>query len=118
MVGEDTAHILLEGENGSVGTVVGSMAVAGRPSRTQDRLDPDGRDRAHSVLEDELLSVTGPDGSETVRIDLDAAYQQSYSKCGGPFRRMPVGGSARSRRTPEDNLKTLTLVDDVYAKAG
>ena len=116
VVGEDTAHILLEGENGTVGTVVGSMAVAGRPSRTQDRLDLMG-ETGRILFEEDLLTVTGPDGSETVRIDLDAAYQQSYSNAVAHFAECLLADRP-FETSPEDNLKTLTLVDDVYAKAG
>lgn len=114
VVGEDTAHILLEGD-GVLGTVAGSMAAPGYPARTSDRLELIGE--TGSILFDgDRLTLSAAAGQETVTFDLDAAYQQSYTNAVAHFAECMLADTP-FETGPADNLKTLVLVDDVYAKA-
>ena len=116
VAGEDTALILLEGDEGAIGTVSGTMTAPGMPAHTQDRLEMFG-ERGRIVFEGDRLVLEGSGGSETIVVDLDAAYQQAYDNTIAHF----IDGVTTGlpfETEPIDNLKTLTLVDDVYAKAG
>lgn len=113
VVGEDTAEVLLESDNGAIGTVSGTMCFPGVPPKTQDRLVLNG-DRASIVFEGDRLSLRGDGADETVTIDLDAAYQASYSNAIAHFARAMHDGTP-FETDPADNLETLRLVDDVYA---
>jgi predicted dehydrogenase len=111
VVGEDMALILLSAEKGAIGTVSGNFSAAGAPSLPEDCLELIG-ERSSIFFDNDTLTLTG-EMNETIRFNLDEAYQNSYDNAISHF--------AEALRTGQpfetdclDNLKTLRLVDDAY----
>ena len=115
VIGEDAALISLKAAGGAFGTVVGNFCAAGFPPLPSDRLELIG-DKASIVFEGDRLRLIG-ETAETMKINLEQAYQQSYDSAIAHF------AEARQQDTPFetdrlDNLQTLQLVEDAYRKAG
>lgn len=114
VVGEDTAMVLLEAPNGSIGTLMGSMVVPGLPPRSSDTLRIIG-ERATITFRDWRLTCSDGDATET--FDPEASYQASFDAViehyvdglltGAPF-----------ETSASDNLATLAVVEAVYRMAG
>lgn len=114
--GEDTASILLAGDDGLTGLVFGSMALAGRSAAPTDRLFVAGS-RGAITCSHGLLELRGADGSyEQQHFDPDACYQAAYDNAIAHFAHCLRTGEA-FETSAEDNLKTLALVEDVYSRA-
>jgi predicted dehydrogenase len=115
VVGEDVALILLHSESGAIGTISGNLSAPGAPPLPRDRLELIG-ERSSIFFDNDTLMIHG-EANETVRINLEEAYQTSYNNTIAHF-----AESLRTGRPFEtdrlDNLKTLRLVDDAYRLAG
>jgi len=111
VVGEDMALILLSAEKGAIGTVSGNFSAAGAPPLPEDCLELIG-ERSSIFFDNDTLTLTG-EMNETIRFNLDEAYQSSYDNAISHF--------VEALRTGQpfetdciDNLKTLRLVEDAY----
>ncbi len=114
VIGEDVALISLNSSEGAVGTVAGNFSAAGFPPLPSDQLILIG-DKASITFAGNELKLMG-DSEETVKYDLEQAYQKSYDSAIEHF------VEALEQDTPFetdrlDNLKTLRLVEDAYRKA-
>ena len=111
VIGEDVAVILLSAEKGAIGTVSGNFSAAGTSSLPQDRLELIG-DRGSMIFDKDTLTLVG-ETNETVRFNLEEAYQSSYDNAIAHF--VEAMRTGRPFETDcLDNLKTLRLVDDAY----
>lgn len=115
VIGEDAALISLRAAGDAFGTVVGNFCAAGFPPLPSDRLELIG-DKASIVFEGNRLRLIG-ESAETLNLNLEQAYQQSYDNAIAHF------VTALEQDTPFetdrlDNLQTLQLVEDAYHKAG
>jgi len=111
VIGEDVAVILLKAENGTIGTVSGNFSAAGAPPFPRDRLELIG-ERGSIIFGNDTLTVLG-ETNETVRFNLEEAYQSSYDNAIAHFvEAMQTGQPFETDCL--DNLKTLRLVDDAY----
>jgi D-apiose dehydrogenase len=113
--GEDTAAILLEGENGFIATADGSICAPGYPPLHGDRLEVIGT-RGTIVMDYNRLHLVGS-GDEAVEVDLIGRYQECFDTAMAAF----VAGLRDG--TPFetdhlDNLETLRLMESVYRAAG
>ncbi len=112
--GEDTAAILLEGEDGFIATADGSICAPGYPPLHGDRLEVIGT-RGTIVMDYNRVHVVGSD--EVVEVDLLGRYQECFDTAMAAF----VAGLRDG--TPFetdhlDNLETLRLMESVYRAAG
>jgi predicted dehydrogenase len=113
--GEDTAAILLEGEDGLIATADGCIAAPGHPPLHGDRLEVIGT-RGTIVMELDRIYVVGRE-AEAEEVDLLGRYQECFDTAMVAF----VTGVANG--TPFetdrlDNLETLRLMESVYRAAG
>jgi len=117
VIGEDVASILLESDNGAMGTVAGNFSAGGYPARTSDSMELIG-EAGRIVFEGSVLRLL--DGRGNVRgevgFNLDTAYQGSYDGAIAHFARCLADGQA-FETDRIDNLETLRLVDQAYAMA-
>ena len=114
VIGEDVALISLNSSEGAFGTVAGNFSAAGFPPLPSDQLVLIG-DKASIRFEGNELKLIGA-SENTVKYDLEKAYQQSYDNAIEHF------VDALVQNTPFetdrlDNLQTLQLVHDAYRKA-
>ena len=115
VIGEDAAQISLITASGAFGTVVGNISAAGFPPLPSDRLVLIG-DKASIIFEDNVLRLFG-ESEETISLNLEQAYQQSYDRAIAHFvQALELGKPFETDRL--DNLQTLQLVEDAYRKAG
>ncbi|MBW2430664.1 MAG: Gfo/Idh/MocA family oxidoreductase [Deltaproteobacteria bacterium] len=115
VIGEDAAQISLITASGAFGTVVGNFSAAGFPPLPSDRLVLIG-DKASIIFEDNVLRLFG-ESEETISLNLEQAYQQSYDHAIAHFvQALELGKPFETDRL--DNLQTLQLVEDAYRKAG
>jgi len=115
VIGEDAALISLSAAGDAFGTVVGNFCAAGFPPLPSDRLELIGN-KASIIFEGNRLQLIGG-SAETVNLNLEQAYQQSYDNAIAHFVK------ALEQDTPFetdrlDNLQTLQLVEDAYRIAG
>jgi predicted dehydrogenase len=115
LTGEDTAVIQLAGEGGLGVQVFATLAAHGHPPASGDKLEILGPKGA-LTLDGGDLSLTG---KEPLRqsFDLAATYQGSYNATIAHFVARLADG-APFETSPEDNLKTLEVVEDCYRLAG
>lgn len=117
--GETLATILMETQSGAPVVLSGSSVAVGFPDRFNDRFEILGAS-ASLTFADDVLQLLGPDAREE-RYDMsEAGYAAMYQSCftaaalkfrdairsGAPFE---TGG--------DDNLETLTIVEDAYRLA-
>lgn len=113
IAGEDVATILFTRRSDGIPvTVTGSLAVHGEPPLPRDRLRIFGTDGTID-LDGSHLSANGRQALSQV-FDADAAYQGAYDSVIAHFVECLKIGSA-FETGPADNLKTLELVEAVYA---
>lgn len=115
VIGEDAALISLRTGGNAFGTVVGNFCAAGFPPLPSDRLELIG-DKASIIFAGNRLSLIG-ERAESVTLNLEQAYQQSYDNAIAHF------VTALEQDSPFetdrlDNLQTLQLVEAAYRKAG
>jgi predicted dehydrogenase len=113
--GEDTASILLEGQDGILAVADGCICAPGYPDLHGDRLDVVG-DKGTIVMDfNRVFLVDQEDTLEEV--DLIGRYQECFDTAIHAF----VAG-VRDNTAFEtdrlDNLETLRLMESVYAAAG
>jgi D-apiose dehydrogenase len=111
--GEDRASMFMTTAAGGAVTLVGDFMAHGQPPTLRDRLHILGTTGA-IALEGGRMSLVRPgDVEEDITIDLAADYDASYLAALTHFLdRLDDGGPFET--SPEDNLETLRLVDQVY----
>lgn len=113
--GEDSAVVQLRGEGGLAVQVFASLAGHGHPAGAVDRLEILGPDGA-LTLDGGELSLAGAVPRRR-SFEPAAVYQGSYDATIAHFvARLGDGGPFETG--PEDNLRTLALVEDCYRLAG
>ena len=114
--GEDRASLLLTTTAGAAVSVVGDLAAHGYPAAQRDRLEIHGSTGAILLENDRLQLVRGGNRTspeEDVAIDFAADYDASYLGALTHFLdRLDDGGAFET--SPEDNLETLRIVEQVY----
>lgn len=114
--GEDRASVLMRSAGGAAVSLVGDLAAHGYPVAQRDRLEIQGSTGAILLQGEQLQLVRGADAGapdEDVTVDLAANYAASYLGALTHFLdRLDDGGAFET--SPEDNLETLRIVEDVY----
>ena len=95
-------------------SLLGNMAAPGQPAVQVDRMELFG-DRGSLSLEGDTLNCTGAVQREKT-YDLAACYQAAYDGVIAHFIDALQTG-APFETSPDDNLKTLQLVEDAYRLA-
>ena len=113
--GEDVALISLKADSGALGTVSGNFCAAGFPLLPDDRLELIG-EKASILFEKNILHLRG-ETAETLEFDFAQAYQQSYDNTIAHFVKA-LQHETPFETGPEDNLKTLRLVEAAYRLSG
>ena len=113
--GETLAAIFLETANGAAVEVSGTMAAPGYPARPPDRMEIVGT-RASAVFDEWKLQLLGGT-PKSQSYDRDAGYQASFDGVIAHFVDCIETG-APFETGPDDNLRTLRLVEDAYRAAG
>lgn len=113
--GEDSAIVQLRGESGLAVQVFASLAGHGHPPGAFDRLEILGPKGA-LTLEGGELSLAGA-APRRQSFDAAAVYQGSYDATIAHFVARLADGEP-FETGPEDNLRTLALVEDCYRLAG
>ncbi|MEO7760766.1 MAG: Gfo/Idh/MocA family oxidoreductase [Casimicrobiaceae bacterium] len=112
--GEDTAAIVLRGNNGLVATLDGTLAAPGYPPLPRDHLELIG-ELGTLVLDFDRLYLVGQEG-DSLHFDLAARYQECFTYAVAQFvEGIRMGTAFESDRV--DNLKTLQLVESCYQLA-
>ncbi|MBX3571596.1 MAG: Gfo/Idh/MocA family oxidoreductase [Mesorhizobium sp.] len=113
--GEDTAAILLEGENGFIATADGSICAPGYPQLHGDRLEIIGT-KATVVMDYNRVFLVGAE-DEGEEVDLLGRYQECFDTVIASFvEGLRTGAPFETDRL--DNLETLRLMESVYRAAG
>ncbi len=113
--GEDTASILLEGENGLIATADGCICAPGYPPLHGDRLEVIGT-RGTVVMDYNRVFLVGQEEAAE-EVDLLARYQECFDHAIREFvEGVRTGAPFETDRL--DNLETLRLMESVYAAAG
>ena len=115
LVGEDSAVIQLQGENGAGVTVFASFAAHGHPATQVDRLEILG-DKGAIKLDGAQLTCSGVSPQERA-YDLATEYQGSYNRTIAHFIQS-LRDNTPFETAPQDNLETLRLVEDCYRLSG
>ncbi len=113
--GEDTAAILLEGENGLIATADGCLVAPGYPQLHGDRLEVIGAKNT-IVMELNRIFIVGEE-HKAEEVDLMGRYQECFDLA------MTAFVSGLRKGTPFetdrlDNLETLRLMESVYRASG
>ena len=114
MAGEDHAAITFATAAGGTAMLLANLGVAGAPSALVDQLVLIGT-LGTIRLAGDVLSVEGA-APETLRFDAAKGYADSYAAVISHFLDGLVGGHA-FETSPDDNLRTLRLVEDIYAQS-
>jgi predicted dehydrogenase len=113
--GEDTAVILLKGENGFIATADGCLVAPGYPQLHGDRLEVIGT-QGTVVMELNRTFIVGEEGSAE-EVDLLGRYQECFDLAMNAFvTGLRDGTPFETDRL--DNLETLRLMESVYHAAG
>jgi predicted dehydrogenase len=113
--GEDTASILLEGENGVIATADGCICAPGYPPLHGDRLEVIGTLGTVVMDYNRVFLVGQEEAAEEV--DLLARYQECFDHAIREFvDGVRTGTPFETDRL--DNLETLRLMESVYAATG
>jgi predicted dehydrogenase len=115
IAGEDNALIGLTSGSGAAVTVFANMAAHGFPPTRPDEMLVLGSAGAIRLHENRLERF-GRD-PESLEYDLADCYQGSYDATIAHFVQAVLNGEA-FETTPEDNLRTLRLVEDAYRLSG
>lgn len=113
--GEDTASILMEGENGLIATADGCICAPGYPDLHGDRLEVIGT-TGTIVMDYNTVSIVG-DKASKVEVDLLGRYQECFDTVVKAF----VDGvrdGTKFETDRLDNLETFKLMESVYRVAG
>ncbi|MEP3048975.1 MAG: Gfo/Idh/MocA family oxidoreductase [Roseibium sp.] len=113
--GEDTAAILLEGDNGFIATADGCLVAPGYPPLHGDRLEVIGT-KGTIVMELNRIFLVGNE-DEAEQVDLLGRYQECFDLTMKAFvTGLREGTPFETDRL--DNLETLRLMESVYRAAG
>jgi predicted dehydrogenase len=113
--GEDTAAILLEGEDGFVAAADGCLVAPGYPELHGDRLEVIGSEGT-IVMELNRIYIVGAE-DQVEEVDLLGRYQECFDTVMAAFvRGLADGTPFETDRL--DNLETLRLMESVYRAAG
>jgi len=113
--GEDTAAILLEGDDGFIATADGCLVAPGYPPLHGDRLEVIGS-RGTIVMEQNRIFIVGRE-AEAEEVDLLGRYQECFDTLMAEFvARLADGAPFETDR--RDNIETLRLMESVYRAAG
>ncbi len=113
--GEDTAAILLEGEDGFIATADGCLVAPGYPPLHGDRLEVIGS-KGTIVMELNRIFILGEEDAAE-EVDLLGRYQECFDIAMGDFiAGLDAGTPFETDRL--DNLETLRLMESVYGAAG
>lgn len=111
--GEDRAMLMMRSDAGAGVMLLGDFMAHGHPPQQLDRLEIFG-ERGTIRLVGSVLERLGPDGQETVTLNLDANYKASYRDTIAHFLdRLDDGRPFET--APDDNLQTLRIVERAYA---
>lgn len=114
--GEDTAAILMEGEDGLIATADGSLCAPGYPQLHGDRLELIGT-RGTIVMELNRIFLVGQEAETVEAVDLPGRYQECFDIAIRAFiAGIRDGTPFETDRL--DNLETLELMESVYRAAG
>jgi predicted dehydrogenase len=113
IIGEDRASLVFSTRDGAVVNLTANLCTHGEPAVQTDQLLLVGA-RGTIRLDGATLSCQGSE-SETVSYDLHASYLDSYAAAIGHFIDCLLTGSA-FETSAEDNLNTLALVEQIYAR--
>jgi predicted dehydrogenase len=114
MAGEDRAFLGFEAADGAAVGVLANLRVHGEPAALGDRLLIIG-ERGTIRLAGDLLSCEGEQPAEE-RFDMPACYLDSYAAAIAHF--VEALSTGRDFEThPRDNLRTLQLVEEIYARS-
>lgn len=113
--GEDTAMILMEGENGLIASADGCICAPGYPDLHGDRLEIIGT-KATVVMDYNKVFLVGAE-DQAEEVDLLGRYQECFDEAIGDFiKGLATGAVFKTDRL--DNLETLRLMQSAYAAAG
>ncbi|MGI9366224.1 MAG: Gfo/Idh/MocA family protein [Rhizobiaceae bacterium] len=113
--GEDTASILMEGENGLIATADGCICAPGYPDLHGDRLEVIGT-TGTIIMDYNRIYLVG-DEENAIEVDLLGRYQESFDAATSAFvEGVRTGEPFETDRI--DNLQTLRLMESVYDAAG
>jgi predicted dehydrogenase len=111
MAGEDHATVAFESDAGASVLLLANLAVHGEPAALVDRLHIVG-ERGSLRLQGDTLSCEG-DAPASQRYDMPQCYAESYAATLSHFIDALTAGTP-FETSPEDNLRTLRLVEDIY----
>lgn len=113
--GEDTASILMEGEDGLIATADGCICAPGYPDLHGDRLEVIGT-KGTIIMDYNRVFMAG-DEANAVEVDLLGRYQECFDTATRLFvEGVSTGEPFETDRL--DNLQTLRLMESVYEAAG
>jgi D-apiose dehydrogenase len=113
--GEDTASILLEGEDGLIATADGCICAPGYPPLHGDRLEIIGT-TGTVIMDYNRVYLVGAE-DEPLEVDLLGRYQECFDAVISAFI-TGVRDNTRFETDRLDNLETLRLMESVYIAAG
>jgi len=111
--GEDRATLLMSSPTGMAVVLTGDFMAKGYPPAQFDRLEIFG-ERGTIRFTDTTLQLIN-DQPITQRVDLDANYAASYRGAIEHFINC-LTSAAPFETSPADNLETLKVVEDAYAR--
>ena len=114
MRGEDRAALTFTAEGQATVTLLANLGVAGEPPALVDRLVVIGEAGTIRLDGDSLVCCGAQ--PESLRYDLPQSYLASYAGTIGHFLDRLADGLP-FETSPADNLRTLRIVEDVYAAA-
>jgi D-apiose dehydrogenase len=115
MRGEDRAFLAFETRGGAPVALLSNLLVHGQPPGLVDRLTVIGTSGT-LTLEGDTLRCFGAQACE-LTYDMPACYSQSYADVIAHFVHC-LGTGAAFETSPQDNLRTLELVEAAYATGG
>ncbi len=113
--GEDTASILMEGQNGLIAVADGCICAPGYPDLHGDRLEVIGS-KGTILMDYNTVSLVGSD-EQPVTVDLLARYQECFDTAINAFVQ-GIRNNTPFETDYLDNLETLQLMESVYQAAG
>lgn len=113
--GEDTAAILMEGEDGLIATADGSICAPGYPELHGDRLEVIGT-LGTIVMDYNRVYLVGRE-EDAIEVDLLGRYQECFDTAVSSFVD-GVRNNTAFETDHADNLQTLRLMESVYTAAG
>lgn len=115
LAGEDTAAILLEGEDGFIATADGSICAPGYPQLHGDRLEIIGT-KGTVIMDYNRVFLVGAEG-DAEEVDLIGRYQECFDAAIAAFIR-GLREDIPFETDRLDNLETMKLMESVYRAAG